>query len=527
MLKRHNKNSNSSSGKSYSPLRKVCSAHRKTYSRKISCFSIAGICCKLSGVCLLLLTFLLISPTTTSASALEAEESSDGANYDDQISAQSTTISTVNISFSPTSGSASLTPTSASGASALISIKATVGVENSGGYVVYLGSTSSALTGKTTSQTVPSLSSATAYDNLPVNTWGYNATETTTAPANPTLSAMPANTRGVTIGSNSSTSIKSDSKTFQLSFAANIGPDKPADTYENQVTLSVISSPLEITNEFGIETMQEMSASICAGVAANTSDQLRDTRDGKYYWVTKLADGKCWMTQNLDLDLSTSKPLTPNDSDVSVNWTPSFNTATQAASGTVNSGIQTETRSWSLGNYRITKPTESSSCGYPKNDLSQCATQFTAYNTPTTQNKDENAHYIVGNHYQWNAATAGTGGSIISGQAISSICPKGWKLPESNVTTAGSFGGLTNAYSIGSNVIKLTSSPLYFVRGGYVHQLTSYLFYGAGSNGNYWSSTPSSDASRAYYLDFSGTNSVAASASDYRAVGRSVRCIAR
>ena len=151
MLKRHNKNPNSlrkesysSPEQSYSQPGKVYSASRKTYSRKISCFSIAGICCKLSGVCLLLLTFLLISPTTTSASALEAEESSDGANYDDQISAQSTTISTINISFSPTSGSASLTPTSTSGASALISVKATVGVENSSGYVVYLGSTSSA-----------------------------------------------------------------------------------------------------------------------------------------------------------------------------------------------------------------------------------------------------------------------------------------------------------------------------------------------------------------------------------------------
>ena len=76
-----------------------------------------------------------------------------------------------------------------------------------------------------------------------------------------------------------------------------------------------------------------------------------------------------------------------------------------------------------------------------KNDLSQCPEQFTAYNTPTTANGDANAHYIVGNHYQWNAATAGTGGSIMERQATSSICPKGWGLPESNSTAVGSFGG--------------------------------------------------------------------------------------
>ena len=123
----------------------------------------------------------------------------------------------------------------------------------------------------------------------------------------------------------------------------------------------------------------------------------------------------------------------PIYSDVASSWTPGFTTATQATSSTVNPSSQVETRSWSLGNYRITNPTTSSDCGYPKNDLSQCTEQFTPYTTPTTVNGDELAHYIVGNHYQWNAATAGTGGSITEGQATSSICPKGWRLPTSGV----------------------------------------------------------------------------------------------
>lgn len=474
----------------------------------------------ISCLMLFLLTFSLFNPSAPSAHAFDSAP--------DDGTSSTTTLSTVNISFSPTSGSASLTPTSTSGASALISIKATVGVENSGGYTVYLGSTSSALTGKTTSQTIPALSSSTVYSNLPINTWGYNATETTTAPTNPTLSAMPANTRGVTIGSNSSTNIKSDSKTFQLSFAANIGPDKPADTYENQVTLSVISSPLEITETWDtISTMQEMTTEICAKAASSASKQLRDTRDGKYYWVSKLADGKCWMTQNLDFDLSTSTTLTPSTSDVSSNWAPGYSTASSATSSTILAS-DTGTRSWNLGNYRIKNPASSSNCSYPKNSAADCSSQFTAYTTPTSANGDVNAHYILGNHYQWNAATAGTGGTITSGQASSSVCPKGWKLPTSNTSTTGSFGGLINASNIGSNVTTLTSAPYYFVRGGLIDQNASILYADAGASGYYWSSTPSSNGVNAYNLYFSSTASINTSDSaGTRRYGRSVRCIAR
>lgn len=51
-----------------------------------------------------------------------------------------------------------------------------------------------------------------------------------------------------------------------------------------------------------IETMQEMTAEICAVSQEGDSKQLVDERDGKKYWVTKLKDGQCWMTQNLDYD---------------------------------------------------------------------------------------------------------------------------------------------------------------------------------------------------------------------------------
>ena len=65
--------------------------------------------------------------------------------------------------------------------------------------------------------------------------------------------------------------------------------------------------------------MQDMSSEICGSVNRTgevTTTQLADIRDNKLYYVTKLKDGHCWMTQNLDLDLDPDKPLTSNDTDL-------------------------------------------------------------------------------------------------------------------------------------------------------------------------------------------------------------------
>jgi len=111
-----------------------------------------------------------------------------------------------------------------------------------------------------------------------------------------------------------------------------------------------------------ISSMQEMTAAVCNSVTtpdAFESDGetinadvpqiiLEDTRDNKYYIVRKLADGNCWMSQNLDLDLSTNMTLTPGDSDVSEDWTPSINAQTE--SGIEWESPNTESYSYNPGN---------------------------------------------------------------------------------------------------------------------------------------------------------------------------------
>ncbi len=494
---------------------------------------------KVSCLLLLLLTFLLINPATTSVSALEPEEATN--NTGAPVTQTDAKASRIEISFTPTEVSGEMAPTTEAGLKKQLEATATITIQNAEDYTIYIGVKTTGLVGVNSGETIESIKSATSYEDLAANSWGIYYGEGTSAPDNATYKPVETS-RGTQIeaGGRTTTAL---TKTYVLSFAANINNQMPADTYENQITLSVVSSPLEIANDFSIATMQEMTSTVCENATDLDNDgeisaQLKDVRDGKYYWVGKLADGKCWMTQNLDLDLSTSKTLTSADTDVSSNWTPGFTTFTTADASTVNSDSQIETRSWSLGNYRLTDPTTSASCGYPLNDASQCpgsnatsgltTNRFTAYTTPITQNGDISAHYILGNHYAWNAATAGTGGSITSDQATNSICPKGWRLPTSN--TGGEFEALVNKLGGTSSTDNVTKAPFYGVRGGFVDQSTNLLFEDAGDQGRYWSSTPapSDTANSAYALRFGGTSTVNPSgASADRSVGYPVRCIAR
>ena len=55
-------------------------------------------------------------------------------------------------------------------------------------------------------------------------------------------------------------------------------------------------------------------------VGKEVEKRLIDLRDGKKYWVSKMADQNCWMAQNLALDLTAGEVLAPSTSDVSQEW---------------------------------------------------------------------------------------------------------------------------------------------------------------------------------------------------------------
>ena len=421
-----------------------------------------------------------------------------------------------------------------------------VSTNNETGYSLYLstanGKSTLASLNPSVTNTIGAVSGTVEESGFGDNTWGYNLSEGTPS-GNLTYQAVPG---GSTVQQGFGSEGPTASDTYTLTFGTKVNTSLPSGTYSNQVVVSVVANPAFVPVFDGIQTMQEMTSTICADAAENDTAQLTDTRDGKMYWVTKLKDGNCWMTQNLDLDLGVKDDntdttvLTPADSDVSNDWTP---LRTTEPAGTITSAnTSTETYSWDLGMYVKSDPDGySDSCGGLSiksladstcrdagwTDVSTMTPMADGTSNEAISGSTYNAHYLVGNLYQWNAATAGTGGADVVGRdATDSICPKGWQLPTSNNSNSGSFQALMTAYSISNDIAgstAITQSPLYFNPSGNV---SSGSLGNAGDGGSYWSSTAYSNTSAAYYLAFylGGVNP---SSYFVRHRGQSVRCLAR
>ena len=271
-----------------------------------------------------------------------------------------------------------------------------------------------------------------------------------------------------------------------LTLICGIVPSLALLTYYNPYSEKVSAASMSINN---ISTMQEMRSGICHNMKIGDSATLTDTRDNNTYTIAKLSDGKCWMTQNLRL---INKTITSADSNVSANFTVPA------------SALWTDTS--------YTAPH-----AYYNND-----TDYGAY-------------------YNWYTATAGTGtNSVPSGDASSSICPKGWRLPTGG--SSGEFQALYAKYpnsNSSTGWVAAASGPngkagrwigastttggAFFPAAGYMYTDNGSLS-SVGSYGYYWSST-ANDANSAYRLLFNSSYiNPAANYNKYS--GYSVRCVA-
>ena len=361
--------------------------------------------------------------------------------------------------------------------------------------------------------------------NFTNNTWGYNLSQDSVSDTTAYKAVPTANGDTAII----STSSPTEADTYNLTFGTKVDTSLPSGTYSNDVVVSVVVNPTIITSITQLTYMQDMTPEICASSTENDTTRLTDIRDGKQYWVAKLPDNNCWMTQNLDLDLTNGTLLTPDDSDVSSSWDPPRSTE---KNGTVTSdSTYTETYSWDFGLYVKNNPDDYDSyCDRVKTmsgcegwtdatDLTPAEAEWTGSVDNTVSGSTYDAHFLIGNFYQWNAATAGSGGTITSQEADDSICPKGWQLPTSNNSNSGSFGGLVGSL----NGTTITQAPYYFNPGGYV-ELGS--LWNAGREGDYWSSTADSITGDAYILYFDSGGVDPSSYGSLRYYGQSVHCLA-
>ncbi|MBR2544516.1 hypothetical protein IKF04_04475 [Candidatus Saccharibacteria bacterium] len=275
---------------------------------------------------------------------------------------------------------------------------------------------------------------------------------------------------------------------------------------------------------------------------------LTDQRDNQTYAIAKLADGKCWMIENLRLDNqytvgnNQTDPSVTNAS-LSQGYNPSFiglaepESANFSNTTTANSlysidGSTASTISGSNQGYRFPR--------YNNDNTSQRAAN--------TTNTDVNT-YSYGNYYTWAAVIADTTNYTVNNQNVTatSICPTGWTLPRggnksneansdywnlivngiNNGTKPANYGSSNQPYYTGdpegTNASKLLRAyPNNFLYSG-VFDSSSTL--NRGSRGSYWSSTARS-ASDSYYLSLYSTSVFPGTPGYYKYRGYSARCVA-
>ncbi|MBQ3309321.1 fibrobacter succinogenes major paralogous domain-containing protein [Candidatus Saccharibacteria bacterium] len=210
------------------------------------------------------------------------------------------------------------------------------------------------------------------------------------------------------------------------------------------------------------------------------SNPVSDKNSSNYveYTVRKLADGNCWMSENLKLTLTNNQPvLVGTFSGEETSWTPTGDGAGDDYNEAINANTKADVNG---GNW----------------------------------------------YYPWYAATAGQGTNTASPTISQSICPKGWKLPNGGANAAPSFASLiTTTYGIASSSAgstTLQSAPLSFYYAG--------VYYFGSLNdtsyGYYWSASPYTRYNHlAYNLTFSSSY-VYLQDNYNKSYGFSVRCVA-
>ncbi|MBR3180001.1 InlB B-repeat-containing protein [Candidatus Saccharibacteria bacterium] len=254
----------------------------------------------------------------------------------------------------------------------------------------------------------------------------------------------------------------------------------------------------------------------CSSLAQGAVTALKDTRDNNVYAVSKLADGKCWMIENLRLGGSSAMNLT------------TANTVTAFT-------LPASTNTFTTSNYTTIEMSA-------KNTL-EASADMTATNAEV---------YSYGNYYSWPAAIGSTTAYSSSNQSVStSICPSGWHLPKGGQNTVASgqsgdfyvltttlmggeapnnpnsgyayYQGTVNGVDVGAKASSLLRTyPNNIIYSG---GLNGSSFNTRGSYGYYWSSTVGG-SNHSYNLGLASTRVTPGTNGRDKYNGFSVRCVA-
>ena len=267
---------------------------------------------------------------------------------------------------------------------------------------------------------------------------------------------------------------------------------------------------------------------------------LTDQRDNNTYAIAKLADGKCWMIENLRLDntatltlANTNNPLNDGTNvTLKHNYTDINTYNTLSATSSVAYDTDTAPDGWC---------TNINAACY---NQSRLRTDNTA-NRVTNPTTNSGSMYSYGNYYNWYSATAGNGTYSFGANNDSvagDLCPSNWQLPLGNTSTGnieqganeatnrvGGFsyldrkmGGTGGFQSTTEASLRWLKYPVNYLYSGYVYDAS---LDNRGISGAYWSSTTRNSAG-AFDLVIYNSGVSSGAYNNYKYYGRTLRCIA-
>ena len=389
-----------------------------------------------------------------------------------------------------------------------------VGTNNEWGYNLVMNVSNTALTSQE-SNTIANLTAkeggytctpeTAATCDFTVNSWGFKIKEATALQAATNYIPVPS-----TLNLNKNSTTTSGDATH-IAFGTKINASQAPGEYTTTITFAATANPDPTP------AMQSMTSSNIASYLPNVGDTItmKDSRDGKTYTVGKMADNKYWMLDNLALDLTNDTILNALDATNTAIDTTNDPGALAALKGTT-----LDTTSDKYATAKVANWTTSYSYSAPLVNMD--SKDLVPQGDDPLKAEALAGSWKVGGYYNYCAASAGsycygngTMASASSGNATSSICPKGWHMPSNN--TGGEYAALYSAYS--------SASPNQYTafRTAFHLPLSGYYGGGQGSNGNFWS-VIRYDRENMYFL-YANTSNINPWNDYVRYNGLSVRCV--
>ena len=168
------------------------------------------------------------------------------------------------------------------------------------------------------------------------------------------------------------------------------------------------------------ESLQEWSN--CGSLEVGDVIALQDARDTNAYSVAKLADGNCWMIENLRLE-------SENSLGDKAMLAQAYNESFTGLANPEDSNFSESSTANSL--YSTNGTTENRIGGdYLGHRFPRYNNNNTVLGSDTPTEGNTNLYYY-GNYYTWSAAIADTTSYFAQNTMVdtTSICPKGWRIP--------------------------------------------------------------------------------------------------